>query len=141
MTARALRNNNPGNLNKGQPWQGLAHQSEMTPDQAKEDRFAVFRTPAYGFRALCKTLLTYQITHGLNTVEKIIHRWAPMFENNTSGYVQRVAQAIGKGPHDIVDLKDPVILAGFAKAIATVESGGWPWLDDDLQAGVTMALS
>lgn len=140
MLTRAQRNNNPGNLNAGEHWQGLMVRSQMTPEQAAEPRFAVFETAAYGFRALCVLLLNYESIYGLNTPRKIIGRWAPSIENNTAGYIARVSAETGKGEDEPVDLKDARTLSGFAKAIATVESGAWLFNDTDLQIGVAMAL-
>ncbi|HCQ3021998.1 TPA: hypothetical protein OHP99_004980, partial [Escherichia coli] len=51
-TPRGIRNNNPGNLDKGSPWQGLA----ANPD---EPRFCTFKDPVWGIRALAVTLITY----------------------------------------------------------------------------------
>jgi len=36
---RGIRNHNPGNIEKGDPWQGLA------ADQSGDPRFAVFAAP------------------------------------------------------------------------------------------------
>jgi hypothetical protein len=139
MTARAFRNNNPGNINAGEQWQGLMPRSQMTPEQAAEDRFAVFAAPKWGFRALAIVLKNYEVKYGLDTVRKVISRWAPPSENNTDAYVQAVASALGKGPDDHIDLHDPKTLEALAKAIAIHESGGWLFADTDLVAGVAMA--
>lgn len=40
-TPRGIRNNNPGNLDKGSPWQGLV----ANPD---EPRFCTFKDPVWG---------------------------------------------------------------------------------------------
>jgi hypothetical protein len=99
----------------------------------------VFATDAYGFRALAKLLLNYEYIHNLKTVRAMINRWAPPNENNTGGYVDRVCTAIGMQPDDAIDLHNPAILAKMAKAIATVECGGWFFTDDALNQGVAMA--
>ena len=70
MNTRGERNNNPGNLRKGdQPWRGLA-------DLQSDTDFCVFTDPKYGFRAMAKTLLSYG-HEGFDTVRDIVHRWAP----------------------------------------------------------------
>ena len=51
-TPRGIRNNNPGNLDKGAPWQGLVNNSS-------EPRFCTFKDPVWGIRALAVTLITY----------------------------------------------------------------------------------
>ena len=76
---RGLRNNNPLNIEKtrgGNPWQG-----EVVP--SKDKRFAQFTTVAYGYRAAFKLLNNYQRNYGLDTIRKMIGRWAPSEENHT----------------------------------------------------------
>ena len=62
---RGVRNNNPGNIDRtAVVWQG----EDRSPEALKrEARFCVFVTPQAGFRAVAKTLLTYQRKHGLRT--------------------------------------------------------------------------
>lgn len=144
-TARAVRNNNPGNIERGAPWQGLQKPEDMTPDQALERRFAVFKAPKWGFRAMAVTLITYQDKRqakdgsSIDTIAKVIERWAPPTENSTSAYVQAVDRIHPKGPRDHLDLHTFVDLAPLVKGMATVESGGWFWNDKDLEAGLTLA--
>ena len=77
MPTRGLRNNNPGNIDKGRDeWEG----QELPGD---DPRFCTFTSMAYGCRALIRTLMTYRMKHGLSTVREIINRWAPPVENNT----------------------------------------------------------
>jgi hypothetical protein len=97
MTPRAVRNQNPGNINAGESWEGLMPRAQMTPDQAAETRFAVFESPKWGFRALGIILLNYVRLHGLTTVRQIIGRWAPSIENDTGSYVTAVARGVGRG--------------------------------------------
>lgn len=144
MTPRSVRNNNPGNLNAGQPWRGLMPRERMNADQKAEDRFAVFSTPEWGFRALCKVLLTYEFNYGLKTVNGIIHRWAPPSENNTTAYVNRVLndlRPLGINSADqVIDLRDQKTLAAFAKAISIVEAGSFYYTDQEVNVGAGLAL-
>ncbi len=90
-TPRGLRNNNPLNIEKtkgGNPWQG-----EIVP--SGDSRFAQFRTVAYGYRAAFKLLNNYQRNYGLDTIRKMIGRWAPSNENHTDTYVRTVAERSG----------------------------------------------
>ena len=83
-TPRGLRNNNPLNIEKtkgGNPWQG-----EIVP--SKDSRFAQFTSMAYGYRAAFKLLNNYQRNYGLDTIRKMISRWAPSNENHTEAYVK-----------------------------------------------------
>lgn len=140
MTPRSQRNNNPGNIEIGQPWLGLMPADQMSTEQAAEKRFAVFKSPAWGFRALAVIILNYNRKYGINTIGGIIKRWAPPTENNTHAYIMAVCRATGRMPSDPLDLKDYMLLESIAKAIATHEAGGWYFTDADLHAGVAMAL-
>jgi hypothetical protein len=136
---RALRNNNPGNIDAGDHWRGLCPVDQMTPEQKAETRFAVFASPQYGFRALAIILLNYQKIHGLKSIGQCISRWAPNSENNTTAYILAVANYMQVGPDAPLDLTNPTVLSQACKGIAIHESGGWVFQDIDLQAGVTMA--
>lgn len=138
-TGRAVRNNNPGNINAGDHWQGLCPVDQMTPDQKAETRFAVFAASRWGFRALAVILLNYQKIHGLKSIGQCISRWAPPSENNTTAYILAVAAFMQVDPDTPVDLTNPVTLGKACKAIAIHESGSWLFQDVDLQAGVAMA--
>lgn len=137
-TPRGVRNNNPGNIDRtSTPWQG---EDRSAAAVAREARFCVFLTPQAGFRALGKTLLTYQRKHGLRTVKEIIGRWAPPVENNTTAYVQQVANAVGVSPSEVIRLDNPVTLGRLATAIAKHENGGMYWNADVVAAGIAEAL-
>jgi hypothetical protein len=116
MTARGVRNNNPGNLRHGPNWQGL---SPTQPDSA----FSTFVDMEHGIRALLKNLRTYVQTHNLQTVRQIISRWAPKFENEfQENYIRGVAQDLGVDPDQKI-VGDFGQLLGIAKAIARHENG------------------
>ncbi len=138
-TPRGVRNNNPGNIDRTAiAWQG----EDRGPEAMKrEPRFCVFLTAQAGFRALAKTLLTYQRKHGLRTVREIINRWAPPSENNTSAYVAQVAREVGVGANEIIGLNRQVTLQRLVTAIARHENGGLFWPDPVIEAGVREALA
>lgn len=140
---RSVRNNNPGNIRaSGIPWQGLMPRSRMNQAQLEEKSFCVFESPAYGFRAMGRVLLSYQRKHGLDTVCQIIDRWAPPIENDTGSYTNAVAKSIGVSPDQRINLEQPTVLSPLMKAITTHETGGWYgyWDDGDLRLGVSWAL-
>lgn len=112
---RGLRNNNPGNLDKGQDWQGLA-------DEQSDSRFCTFSTLSYGCRALLKTLVTYHTKYGINTVSGIINRWAPPVENDTESYINSVCDHLGCEPDQEIDFSRDVYVE-LGKAIARHENG------------------
>lgn len=115
---RGIRNNNPGNIEWGDPWQGLIPVNERT-----DPRFAQFVSPAYGIRAIARTLITYQDKHGIRTVTGVINRWAPPAENDTEAYVRAVQQAVGG---ELVDMHDYKYLRPLVEAIIKHENGIGP---------------
>ncbi len=139
MTARAVRNANPGNLNSGDHWQGLLPRAQMTTEQATEKRFAVFAAPKWGFRALALVLLNYQRIHHLSCIGQFIARFAPSAENDTVAYAECVSKEVGIGINTPADFTQPALLAALCKAIARHESGGWFFREADLAAGIALA--
>ena len=115
MTARGIRNHNPGNIRLGTKWEGLA-------DKQTDPSFCVFKSNVYGCRALLKLLQTYVNKYGCNTVSKIISRWAPAHENNTSAYILYVANTLGKGTTEVLNFNKATYIK-LAKAIAYQENG------------------
>lgn len=138
-TPRGVRNNNPGNIRHGDPWQGLA-KGQTDP------AFATFQSAAYGIRALARTLITYQDRYGLNTVRGIITRWAPPVENDTEAYVQGVAEQVGVKPDAQIDVQTYMTLRPLVEAIIRHENGRGPlatantWYDDrTIDKGLALA--
>ena len=92
---RGLRNNNPLNIRHSKDqWNGA---SETQTDK----EFVQFKTMAYGYRAVWRTLHTYykrlQDRKKHFTVENIVHRWAPPTENDTKQYIRTVLMLSGIG--------------------------------------------
>lgn len=129
MKTRGLRNNNPGNIRKGEPWQGMA------PSQS-DPAFVQFESPVWGIRALNKILSTYYHRYGLKTVQDIITRWAPPNENNTTAYVNAVAQAMGVAP--TATLRLPAQAPELTAAIIHHENGLQPYSDQTIAEGVRL---
>lgn len=133
---RGVRNNNPGNIELGDPWQGMR-------EKQTDGRFAQFETPAYGIRALARTLITYQDKYGIRTVSAAINRWAPPVENDTGAYVKAVQRAVGG---EMVDMHDYQYLRPLVEAIIRHENGKGPlktantWYDDaTIEEGLRLA--
>ena len=113
---RGLRNNNPGNIRRNSD----VFQGEVNP--SRDQQFKQFKTMAYGYRAMFKILSNYYRKYSLTTIRKIIGRWAPENENNTSAYVSLVSSYAGIGPDDQIsfDREQMIrIVAGMSK----VENG------------------
>lgn len=133
---RGVRNNNPGNIELGDPWQGMR-------EKQTDGRFAQFETAAYGIRALARTLITYQDKYGIRTVSAAINRWAPPVENDTGAYVRAVQKAVGG---EMVDMHDYQYLRPLVEAIIRHENGKGPlktantWYDDaTIEEGLRLA--
>lgn len=116
---RSFRNNNFGNIE-------FRNQAGATMGDA--GRFARWETPEEGLRAVSNQLVRYFTgkTTGrqLSTVKDIINTWAPSAENNTPGYIDSVAKAIGVAPTQPLDLlNNPQQMREMVKAISKVEGG------------------
>jgi hypothetical protein len=114
---RGLRNNNPGNIrHSNQSWVGMA-------DKQTDKEFVTFRTMAYGYRALIKTLRTYRILHGCTNVKQMITRWAPPTENDTAAYIRAVCLDMQVPESYPVSENDRAALVQLAAAISHHENG------------------
>jgi hypothetical protein len=121
MDPRGVRLNNPGNIRHStRPWLG---QSRLQPDPD----FVNFIAPEYGIRAIVKTVLTYQADDGCKTIRQIIDRWAPPNENDTSAYVDDVAERCNVSPDQPVDTHDKDVMTALVEAIIRHENGDQPY--------------
>lgn len=114
---RSTRNNNPGNIEDGPFAKGLPGY------QGSDGRFAIFDSPQSGQAAQGQLLASYG-QRGFDTVDKIINRWAPPSDNNpTDAYASFVAQRLGVGRGQKLNLSDPQVSGQVAAAIAEFERG------------------
>lgn len=128
---RAERNNNPGNLN-------FAGQAGATLEEGSNARFAKFGSTAEGVSALAKQLQRYG-ERGLDTVSKIINKYAPSSENNTQAYIDALSKRLGVSGDQRLDLSDSTTLTGLIKGIARHEAGSDYLSDSDVMTGLSMA--
>ena len=114
---RGYRNNNPGNIRlDGVHWKG-----EKEPSTDKE--FKQFETMAYGYRAIFKILGNYQRNYKLDTIRKMISRWAPENENDTLAYVMTVSDRSGISPDEPVSADNREMMVRIVAAMSFVENG------------------
>lgn len=142
---RGERNNNPTNLDRGNPrigWRG-----EDT-DQSGDSRFSVFSTVEFGIRAAIVNMRTHskRDRDGKFHVSELVSIWAPPNENNTVKYIQFVAQRLqaatpGAGmPADpLVDVFNRGQMLVLLKAIITKECGRNIYPDQVILRGIEMA--
>lgn len=127
--ARGIRNNNPGNIRHASTkWVGAS-------PQQTDPSFVQFTSPEYGIRAIAKVLTSY-LGKGVNTIEKIIARWAPSSENDTESYIRQVAKSTGIARNEPVTAKDfPLLVA----AIIRHENGTQPYPMETITKGVSLS--
>lgn len=131
MESRGYRNCNPGNIRRGEKWQGMA---AVQNDPA----FVVFRSMEYGYRAMCKVLRNYYTRYQLHTVRGIISRWAPANENHTESYIRTVSTRMGVAPDAVIDLNRGKTLVDLMSAISFVENGREP-VREQIVNGIILA--
>lgn len=114
---RGLRNNNPGNIRINND----LFQGEIRPSRDKS--FKQFDTMAYGYRAVFKVLLNYYKNYKLDTIRKMIGRWAPENENDTEAYVKAVSDYAGIPADDPIDITDREQMIRIVAGMSKVENG------------------
>lgn len=134
-TPRGIRNNNPGNIRPGSPWQG-----SLGSDGGPGGGYLVFDTAANGLRALAKLLRNYQ-TSGQNTIRAIVTKWAPASDsNNTAAYIAQVVKALGIAADVPLNVRsNDSTLAKLVAAIVQHENGQQPYSGAMIAAAVQAA--
>lgn len=84
-------------------------------------KFMSYRSDEEGVRALDRQLLRFEDVHHLDTIAKIISRYAPPEENDTAAYIRNVAKRTGFGARERLDLHDPDVMAKLISAITKQE--------------------
>jgi hypothetical protein len=114
---RGIRNNNPGNLVKTSiTWLGKVPHSKNT-----DSRFEQFTSVEYGIRAMLRDVVN-DMNKGNNTITKLIHQYAPPFENDTVSYINDVSKGLGIAPDAKISVIDNDFLLKVAKAIIKKEN-------------------
>lgn len=113
---RGIRNNNPLNIRVGNTWLG-----EVT--NPTDNEFEQFVHVCYGLRAGFILLKRYINRYKLNTIEKIISRWAPHNENNTRSYINQVARGMNINPDTPLLYEDKDTMCALVYEMVYVENG------------------
>ena len=111
-----LRQNNPGNIRPGAGFIGETGQGSG---------YATFQNPLFGGRALARLLSTYKNQYGISNVDSLIDRYAPSGDNtmeSRSNYKGFIANKLGVGKDDEIDLDDDNTKLGVMKAIVEFEN-------------------
>lgn len=112
---RGIRNNNPLNIefSTRNNWQGQV---------GSDGRFCIFQDDKYGFRAATRVLRSYQ-KRGINTIQSIVHTFAPSHENDSDHYANMVAKWSGYDKNKMLDVRNDDVAAKVIKAMARMEVG------------------
>ena len=76
-----------------------------------------------GIKDIDDNLKNYGEKHGINTLRKVITRWAPPSENDTEAYIKNVSQKTGINPDVEIDLSNPAIRHIISGPIILQEKG------------------
>lgn len=127
-TPRGIRNNNPGNIeDRGTPWRGYV---------GSDGRFIIFDQAENGIRAIARILKTYNDKYQVNTLQKIIERWAPPFENDTEAYIRHAERELKISRHVPIGEQHK---AALIKVIIKHENGQQPYSDKVIHDGIRAA--
>lgn len=113
---RGIRNNNPLNIRIGNTWLG-----EVT--NPSDNEFEQFIHISYGLRAGFILLKRYINRYKLNTIEKIVSRWAPHNENNTRLYIEHVAKRMNISPDKPLLYEDQDTMCALVYEMVYEENG------------------
>lgn len=129
---RGEKLNNPFDIEKSAiKWQGKIEPSS-------DATFEQFQTRVLGLRAGFLDLKN-QPKEGLDTIRKIITKFAPPSENNTEGYIKSICDKLQINPDDIVDLDDYTTLKALGLAVLMNEDGEVIYSDAEINQALSLA--
>jgi len=128
-----IRQNNPGNLECGQPWQGLAPKQDG-------DRFCRFTSPIYGIRAMALLVRNYYRSCRARTIRGVLGIYAPASENNLGAYVASVSKRSGLPPDVPMNFNAAPTLEKLIPAMIHHESGQQPYPKELIAEAVKLAM-
>lgn len=119
-----MRNNNPGNIR---------HSRDLFRGELRtrsDWEYKQFKNMAYGYRAMFKILQSYYRNYKLDTLRKMITRWAPPTENDTEAYIRSVSDYAGIPADAPVDINNREQMVGIVAGMSRVENGRKAELSD-----------
>jgi hypothetical protein len=125
--ARGLRNNNPGNIRRS----AVRYKGEVA---SADGAFKQFESAAWGYRAMFMLLHTYRVRRSLDTLRRMIGRYAPPVENDTAAYVSFVAARAAVDADAPLDTLSRVPMVAVVAAMSRVENGA-DAIAADVEAG------
>jgi len=103
------------NVDENDPWLGQS---------GVDQNYAVFESIDMGIRAGDRVLTTYGTKHGINTIEKVLNRFAPKGDgNDTESYIKNVSEKTGIARDEKIDLSDSSVRDALLSAMVRQETG------------------
>jgi hypothetical protein len=136
--SRGIRNNNPGNIEKGQNWIGLSDKP-VNGQETLDKRFDTFQSAVYGIRAIARVLIAYNDKHDIHTIEGIVNRWAPAHENNVEAYIGSMADTANLPRNAVLDFYDYETMYALVTGIIKHENGKQPYSKGQIDKGLALA--
>ena len=99
----------------------MRYLGEVRP--SRDPDFKEFETMAYGYRAMFVLLDTYRSRYGLDTIRRMLYRYAPPEENLTERYVRYVVDYSGIMPDEVVDTRSELDMIPIVAAMSKMENG------------------
>ena len=115
--SRGIDNCNPGNIRRSP----VRYRGEVRP--SRDPDFKQFESMEWGYRAMFVLLDTYRVRYGLDTLRRMISRYAPPSENSTELYVRAVCGRTGIGADERVDTRDRATMVPVVAAMSQIENG------------------
>jgi len=134
IATRGYRNKNPLNIrySVANNWHG-----QLGKDSEGFCRFEAF---TYGIRAAVLILKKY-ISRGDNTIEKIIYKWAPPYENNTVQYARFVSKKTSIPCNKPISIYDRTKIMAIIDAMIRMECAGLELQKSWISVGYDLAIT
>lgn len=131
---KGIRNHNPMNLRY---YPSINWDGQIEPDP---DGYARFETVEMGIRAGVKNLVNGYFKKGINTPRTIISRYAPSHENPTDDYISFIANRMGIGIDESIQLTRNNMLR-LTQGIIYFENGSQPYQMSTIERGVDAGMA
>lgn len=115
--SRGIANRNPGNIRRSR----VRYRGEVHP--SRDPDFKQFESMEWGYRAMFVLLDTYRLRYGLDTLRRMISRYAPPEENHTALYIDAVCDMTGVGADEPIDTRDRATMVPVVAAMSQIENG------------------
>lgn len=115
--SRGTDNCNPGNISRSR----VRYKGEKHP--STDAAFKQFESMEWGYRAMFVLLDTYRLRYGLDTLRRMITRYAPPEENHTAIYIDFVADLTGIGADEVIDTRSAKTMIPIVAAMSQMENG------------------